>query len=169
MSRNVRSLARRGGAALAAAATALTTLGAAGATAAPPSDATKAPRTGASGRAEPAAAEEAETAEIAATVLGRDHKITLTAVRSENDRYTASVRMQVYAPSGAGWQETDRVTVGEVDGWFWYPLTGSRAVCEFSTASTNPAPIRVSLLITPSLGCAPTAHFTLRDGRIHAG
>jgi hypothetical protein len=59
--------------------------------------------------------------------------------------------------------------VGDVDGWFWYPLTGSGAVCEFSTASTEPAPLTVSLLITPSIGCSEPTHYVVKQGRVYAG
>jgi hypothetical protein len=55
-----------------------------------------------------------------------------------------------------------------VDGWFWFPLTGKGAICRFSTASTEPAPVAVSLLVTPSIGCSAAAHYEIRDGRIHA-
>jgi hypothetical protein len=106
---------------------------------------------------------------IASSVLGRDYKVTLTALRSANDRYAASVRLQVYTHAGDAWKESDRVTVGDTDGWFWYPLTGSGAVCEFSTASTEPAPLTVSLLITPSIGCSGPAHYVVEHGRVFAG
>jgi hypothetical protein len=60
------------------------------------------------------------------------------------------------------------VTVGDVNGWFWYPLTGKGAVCEFSTATTEPAPVTVSLLLTPSLGCSDPTHFLVKQGRVYA-
>ncbi|MGP3998887.1 hypothetical protein [Streptomyces sp. 8N706] len=148
-----RPLARKG-AALITAAVALTTVTAAGA------QATGSPETRVARQ---------QTQQIASSVLGQDHKITLTAVRSVDDQYAASVRMQVYAYSGGAWKETDRITVGEADTWFWYPLTGSGAVCEFSTAGTDPAPISVSLLVTPSIGCSEPAHYRLQDGQIHTG
>ncbi|MFE5812728.1 hypothetical protein ACFQ6S_04795 [Streptomyces sp. NPDC056479] len=107
--------------------------------------------------------------QIASSVLGSDYKITLTALRSTQDEYAASVRLQVYTQSGGAWKESDRVTVGEVDGWFWYPLTGSGAVCDFSTASTEPAPLTVSLLITPSIGCSDPTHYVVKEGRVFAG
>ncbi|MFD9902916.1 hypothetical protein [Streptomyces sp. NPDC059063] len=110
-----------------------------------------------------------QTRQIASSVLGSDYKITLTALRSTEDEYAASVRLQVYTQSGGAWKESDRVTVGDVDGWFWYPLTGKGAVCEFSTASTEPAPLTVSLLLTPSIGCSDPAHFTVKEGRVYAG
>ncbi|MFJ8538996.1 hypothetical protein [Streptomyces sp. NPDC093591] len=110
-----------------------------------------------------------QTRQIASSVLGGDYKITLTALRSTQDEYAASVRLQVYTQSGGAWKESDRVTVGDVDGWFWYPLTGSGAVCEFSTASTDPAPLTVSLLITPSIGCSEPTHYEVREGRVFAG
>lgn len=109
-----------------------------------------------------------QTRQIASSVLGSDYKITLTALRSAQDEYAASVRLQVYTQSGGAWKESDRVTVGDADGWFWFPLTGADAVCQLSTASTEPAPLTVSLLLTPSLGCSEPAHFVIRDGRVHA-
>lgn len=110
-----------------------------------------------------------QTRQIASSVLGSDYKITLTALRSTEDEYAASVRLQVYTQSGGVWKESDRVTVGDVDGWFWYPLTGKGAVCEFSTASMEPAPLTVSLLRTPSLGCSEPAAYVVKDGRVYAG
>ncbi|GKQ36194.1 hypothetical protein [Streptomyces sp. A012304] len=105
---------------------------------------------------------------IASSVLGSDYRITLTALRSAEDEYAASVRLQVYTRDGGAWKESDRVTVGDVDGWFWYPLTGTGAVCQFSTAGTEPAPLTVSLLITPSVGCSEPARYLVRDGRVFA-
>ncbi|MFI1363275.1 hypothetical protein [Streptomyces griseochromogenes] len=105
---------------------------------------------------------------IASSVLGSDYKVTLTAVRSAEDQYAASVRLQVYTHADGAWKESDRVTVGDVDGWFWYPLTGSGAVCTFSTASTEPAPLTVSLLVTPSIGCSAPAHYIVKQGRVFA-
>ncbi|WP_051828628.1 hypothetical protein [Streptomyces bicolor] len=110
-----------------------------------------------------------QTRQIASSVLGSDYKITLTAVRSENDEYAASVRLQVFTQTGGAWKESDRVTVGDVDGWFWYPLTGRGAVCEFATAGTEPAPLTVSLLVTPSIGCSEPAHYVVKEGRVFAG
>jgi hypothetical protein len=110
-----------------------------------------------------------QTRQIASSVLGGDYKITLTALRSTQDETAASVRLQVFTQSGGAWKESDRVTVGDVDGWFWYPLTGTGAVCEFSTASTEPAPLTVSLLITPSIGCSDPTHYVVQEGRLFAG
>ncbi|MFG1664272.1 hypothetical protein [Streptomyces sp. Y7] len=110
-----------------------------------------------------------QTRQIASSVLGGDYKITLTALRSPEDEFAASVRLQVFTQSGGAWKESDRVTVGDVDGWFWYPLTGKGAVCEFATASTEPAPLTVRLLITPSIGCSDPVHYQVREGRVYAG
>ncbi|MDX3710719.1 hypothetical protein PV733_17490 [Streptomyces europaeiscabiei] len=109
-----------------------------------------------------------KTRQIASSVLGSDYKITLTALRSTEDEYAASVRLQVFTRSGGAWKESDRVTVGDVDGWFWYSLTGKGAVCQLSTAGTEPAPLTVSLLLTPSLGCSDPAHFVVKQGRAYA-
>lgn len=109
-----------------------------------------------------------QTRQIASSVLGGDYKITLTALRSPEDELAASVRLQVFTQSAGAWKESDRVTVGDVDGWFWYPLTGRGAVCEFATASTEPAPLTVSLLVTPSIGCSDPVHYLVKEGRVYA-
>ncbi|MFG2741710.1 hypothetical protein ACGFY0_16870 [Streptomyces chartreusis] len=116
-----------------------------------------------------AAAKAAPAKQIASSVLGGDYKITLTALRSPEDELAASVRLQVFTRSGGAWKESDRVTVGDVDGWFWYPLTGKGAVCDFATASTEPAPLTVSLLVTPSIGCSDPVHYLVKEGRVYAG
>ncbi|MEF9901810.1 hypothetical protein [Streptomyces sp. P9-A2] len=106
---------------------------------------------------------------IASSVLGADHRITLTALRSAGDGDAASVLLRVYTRSDGVRRESDRVTVGDVDGWFWYPLTGTGAVCRFSTASTEPAPLTVGLLVTPSIGCSDPVHYVVKEGRVYAG
>lgn len=106
--------------------------------------------------------------QIASASLASDYKFTLTAVRSTQDEYAAPVRLVVFTRSDAGLRvESDRVTVGEADGWFWYPLTGRGAVCEFSTASTEAAPVTVRLLLTPSLGCSEPLRFVVKEGTVH--
>ncbi|MFH9616091.1 hypothetical protein ACH4MM_20630 [Streptomyces pratensis] len=108
----------------------------------------------------------AERRRIATSVLDGDFKFTLTALRSQTDPIAASVRLQVFTFENGAWRESDRAQVGEADSWFWFPLTGRHAVCEFSTASTEPAPVAVSLLITPSIGCSPTENFQIENGQI---
>ncbi|MFE9651142.1 hypothetical protein ACFYO0_45125 [Streptomyces sp. NPDC006365] len=108
-----------------------------------------------------------ERRRIATSILGRDFKFTLTALRSQADPLAASVRLQVFTFQDGAWKESDRALVGDVDGWFWFTLTGRHAVCEFSTASLEPAPVAVSLLITPSIGCSPTENFQIQDGQIN--
>ncbi|MFJ9012534.1 hypothetical protein [Streptomyces canus] len=107
-----------------------------------------------------------ERRQIATSVLDRDFKFTLTALRSRTDPLAASVRIQVFTFKDGAWRESDRALVGDVNGWFWFPLTGRHAVCQFSTASTEPAPVAVSLLITPSVGCSPAENFLIENGQI---
>ena len=103
---------------------------------------------------------------IASSTLGHDRQVTLTAVRSTADPSAASVRLAVYTYSGGHWKLQDQTSVGERDGWFWYPLTGSSAVCQFSTASASPEPIKVSLLVTPSIGCPPDYQYHVVNSKI---
>ncbi|KES05759.1 hypothetical protein BU52_18300 [Streptomyces toyocaensis] len=104
-----------------------------------------------------------ETRQIASSVLN-DVRFTLTAVRSAADPLMASVRLEASVRENGRFVPSDEVRVGAVDGWFWFPLTGRGAICEFSTANTEPAPVAVSLLITPSIGCSAPQRFELRDG-----
>lgn len=137
-----------------------------GATTGGPPDPRAQPPTGGRPTPQSTPARTGQSQQIASSVLGRDVKFTLTALRSQADPLAASVRLQVFTLRGGAWKESDRATVGDVDGWFWFPLTGRHAICEFSTASTEPAPVAVSLLITPSVGCSPTENFQIKDGRI---
>jgi hypothetical protein len=107
-----------------------------------------------------------QSREIASSVLGRDLKFTLTALRSRTDPLAATVQLRVFTFQNGVWKESDQATVGDVDGWFWFPLTGRHAICQFSTASTDPAPVAVSLLVTPSIDCSPTENFQVKDGQI---
>ncbi|PAZ13037.1 hypothetical protein CLM62_26405 [Streptomyces sp. SA15] len=167
MIKNPRSSLIGWGVALATAATATVTIGAT--TGGPPNPLPVDPQTRpTAGRdKEPQTEPQAtERRQIATSVLGRDFKFTLTALRSQTDPLAASVRLQVFTFKDGAWRESDRALVGDVDGWFWFPLTGRRAVCEFSTASTEPAPVAVSLLVTPSIGCSPTENFQIENGQI---
>ncbi|MDX3227093.1 hypothetical protein [Streptomyces sp. ME19-01-6] len=113
---------------------------------------------------------EAETRQIASSILDADEnvKFTLTAIRSTADPLRATVRLKAFARQHGRFVLSDQVRVGAVDSWFWFPVTGRGAICEFSTASTNPAPVAVSLLITPAIGCSPPERFELRDGKFEA-
>ncbi|NJQ01856.1 hypothetical protein [Streptomyces zingiberis] len=98
--------------------------------------------------------------------LGDDRKITVTAVRSRTDRYAATLRLAVLAEERGRWVVEDRTTVGERDGWFWFPLTGEGAVCSFSASDRAPEPITLSLLVTPSIGCSQVYRYEVVNGEI---
>ncbi|WP_324787872.1 hypothetical protein [Streptomyces sp. H51] len=107
-----------------------------------------------------------QSRDVATSVLGTDYKVTLTALRSTSDKYAATVRLRVFVRDGGAWKESDHITVGKADGWFWFPLTGRHAVREFATASTEPAPVDVSLLVTPSIGYSDTFHYLISHGDV---
>ncbi|MFH8368519.1 hypothetical protein [Streptomyces sp. NPDC018031] len=110
-----------------------------------------------------------QTSTIATSTLGNDLRVTLTAVRSTRDELAASVRLTTHTKHRGHWKHQDTAQVGKKDSWFWFPLTGSQAVCEFSTASRTPQRIKVQLLVTPSIGCSPVHKFKVKDGQIVAG
>ncbi|WP_431043905.1 hypothetical protein ACQUSR_19745 [Streptomyces sp. P1-3] len=110
-----------------------------------------------------------QTQRIATSTLGKDLQVTLTAVRSTKDQLAATVDLSTFTQVNGEWRLQDKTRVGQKDSWFWFPLTGSQAVCEFSTASAAPQRIRVSLLVTPSIGCSPVHRFHLENGKIVTG
>ncbi|MFC8835484.1 hypothetical protein ACPCSQ_17880 [Streptomyces griseoincarnatus] len=164
---NLRTLAGWG-AVVAATATAVTaTIGAsAGGPANPQPSGPQARPTAGQGPKKQTEPRPAEHRRIASSVLGTDVKYTLTALRSPTDPLAASVRLQVFTFDNGTWRETGRALVGRAGSWFWFPLTGRHAVCAFTTSSTQPAPVAVSMLLTPSAGCSPTHNFRVDDGRI---
>ncbi|MEU1785356.1 hypothetical protein ABZ553_05600 [Streptomyces sparsogenes] len=149
----------RGGVVLATAAATVAVLAA-------PAQTTEAPpRRGGTG-----GGKEVETRQIASSVLDADEgvKFTLTAIRSTAAPLRATVRLKAFVRQHGRLVLSDEVRVGAVDSWFWFPVTGRGAICEFSTASTNPAPVAVSLLVTPAIGCSLPERFELRDGKFEA-
>ncbi|MEW1873090.1 hypothetical protein AB0420_34260 [Streptomyces caelestis] len=163
MIKNFRTLTSWGVAAAAAAATIGATTG--GPPHPSPADPQARPTTG-QGKETRTGPRPTESRRIATSVLDGDFRFTLTALRSRTDPFAASVRLQVFTFEDGAWRESDRAPVGEADSWFWFPLTGRHAVCAFSTSGTEPAPVAVSLLVTPSIGCSPTESFRIDDGQI---
>jgi hypothetical protein len=63
---------------------------------------------------------------------------------------TASVTVVGYRASGGKWIRTGSVPLGGT--YFWKVITHPHAVCRLKLTGTN---LTVSLLETPSIGCAP--------------
>jgi hypothetical protein len=95
-----------------------------------------------------------QTRQLASATVGADLTVTVRAQRTGES--SANVYL-AFSSHGSRWSE-------RVPGdWFWYPLTGQGAVCEFSVTSlpdTKPV-VGLSLLITPSIGCSDTLHYTV--------
>jgi hypothetical protein len=91
---------------------------------------------------------------LATTTIGTDLTVTVRAQR------TGTSSANVYlALSSQGSQWSERVP-GD---WFWAPLTGANAVCEFGVTSVpgGKPVVDLSLLITPSVGCSEPVHYTV--------
>jgi hypothetical protein len=95
-----------------------------------------------------------DTRQLASATVGTDLAVTVRAQRTGES--SANVYL-AFSSHGSQWSE-------RVPGaWFWYPLTGQGAVCGFSVTSlpnTKPV-VGLSLLITPSIGCSDTLHYTV--------
>ena len=95
-----------------------------------------------------------DTRQLASATVGTDLTVTVRAQRTGES--SANVYL-AFSSHGSQWSE--RVP----GGWFWYPLTGEGAVCEFSVTSlpdTKPV-VGLSLLVTPSIGCSDTLRYTV--------
>jgi hypothetical protein len=95
-----------------------------------------------------------QSTQLASVTVGTDLTVTVRAQRTGTS--SANVYL-AFSSHGSQWSE-------RVPGdWFWYPLTGQGAVCEFGVTSrpgTKPV-VDLSLLITPSIGCSDTLHYTV--------
>lgn len=111
-----------------------------------------------------------ERAALAEITVG-DYELALTAERADEDEVdppTATVTLRA-TPVGAD-RATDEIVVGTYAGFFWHPVTGSEAVCEFSAEPTaDGADVEVQILLSPSLGCSQPFEFVLTSGELSPG
>jgi hypothetical protein len=101
----------------------------------------------------------AAEAEIGSTTLGTDLKVTLRAYKT--GQYDAWVYVATFRYANGAWQPAWHERVP--GNWFWSPLTGKGGVCSLAVGNQPQATptVDVSLLITPSIGCSDTLHFTI--------
>jgi streptogramin lyase len=101
----------------------------------------------------PAAAAPSATTVASATTV--DFRVVLTAHRtSTGSSPTAAVTATVYRLDRASWKRT---ATNRLPGtFFWFVVSGRRAVCELSisTGGTAKPHATIRLLLSPSLGCA---------------
>lgn len=99
---------------------------------------------------------------IATTTLTQ-FKVVLVATRgpSSGGAPKATVTATGYKRASGGWKVISTKTIGKPGQWFWYPVEAcSLTATELTTSSggttTPAAAIKVSLLVTPSIGCSKT-------------
>jgi hypothetical protein len=98
--------------------------------------------------------------QLAVTTLS-DFKVVLTATREPGHPLLATVTAAGFRRSGNHWQPIAIKRIGKASGWSWFSVE----TCSLTTTqlknSTSPAVVRfdaikVSLLITPAVGCSGT-------------
>lgn len=105
--------------------------------------------------------------QLAVTTLS-DFKVVLTATRESGHPLLATVTAAGFRRSGGGWQLIAVKRIGKISGWFWFSVeTCSLTATQLKNNAVSPSPavvpfdsIKVSLLITPAIGCSGT--FTKR-------
>jgi len=107
--------------------------------------------------------------QLAVTTLS-DFKVVLTATRDPGHPLLATVTAAGYRRFDSGWKLIATRRIGTASGWFWFSVqTCSLTTTQLSNNTVSPSPpvvtsdsIKVSLLITPAIGCSRTfsAHWT---------
>jgi hypothetical protein len=99
--------------------------------------------------------------QLAASTLS-DFKVVLTATREPGHPLLATVTAAGYRRSGSHWKVLARKRVGKARGWFWFSVkTCALTTTQLKNNTASPSPpvvrfdsIKVSLLITPAIGCS---------------
>jgi hypothetical protein len=99
--------------------------------------------------------------QLAVTTLS-DFKVVLTATREPGHRLLATVTGAGFRRSGSAWTLIATKRIGKASGWFWFSVeTCSLATTQLKNNTVSPSPpavtfdsVRVSLLITPAIGCS---------------
>jgi hypothetical protein len=101
--------------------------------------------------------------QLAVTALS-DFKVVLTATREPGHPLLATVRAAGFRRSGSHWKLIARKRIGKASGWFWFAVqTCALQATQLKNNTVSPSPpvvrfdsIKVSLLITPAIGCSRT-------------
>jgi hypothetical protein len=110
-----------------------------------------------------AGASQPQRRQLAVTALS-GFKVVLTATRAAGHPLQATVTAAGYRRSGSGWKLIATKRIGKASGWFWFPVeTCSLTAIQLKNNTVSPSPpvvtfdsIKVSLLITPAIGCSGT-------------
>jgi hypothetical protein len=107
-----------------------------------------------------AGASQPQRRQLAVTALS-DFKVVLTATRAAGHPLLATVTAAGFRRAGGGWALIAVKRIGQASGWFWFSVqTCSLTTTQFKNG-TSPAVVRfdsikVSLLVTPAIGCSGT-------------
>jgi hypothetical protein len=101
--------------------------------------------------------------QLAVTTLS-DFQAVLTATREPGHPLLATVTAAGYRRSGLHWTLIARKRIGTASGWYWFSVvTCSLTTTQLKNNTVSPSPpvvtsdsIKVSLLITPAIGCSRT-------------
>lgn len=98
--------------------------------------------------------------QLAVTTLS-DFKVVLTATREAGHPLLATVTAAGFRRSGSGWTLIAIKRIGKASGWFWFSVeTCSLTTTQLKNSTSPPVvrfdSIKVSLLITPAIGCSGT-------------
>jgi hypothetical protein len=93
-----------------------------------------------------------------------DFKVVLTATREPGHPLLATVTAAGYRRSGSAWMLIATKQIGKPSGWSWFSAqTCSLTISQLKNNTVSPSPpvvrfdsIKVSLLITPAIGCSGT-------------
>jgi ABC-type amino acid transport substrate-binding protein len=96
--------------------------------------------------------------QLAVTTLS-NFKVVITATRGPGHPPMATVTAAGYRRSGTHWKLIATKRIGTANQWFWFSVdTCSLTTTQLQgvTPTTRVASIKISLLITPAIGCSRT-------------
>jgi hypothetical protein len=101
--------------------------------------------------------------QLAVTRLS-DFKVVLTATSEPGHPLLATVTGAGYRRSGSAWTLIATRQIGKASGWFWFSVEScALTITQLKNNTVSPSPpvvrfdsIKVSLLITPAIGCSGT-------------
>jgi hypothetical protein len=93
-----------------------------------------------------------------------DFKVVLTATREPGHPLLATVTAAGYRRSGSAWTLIAAKQIGTASGWFWFSVQAcALTITQLKNNTVSPSPpvvrfdsVKVSLLITPAIGCSGT-------------
>jgi hypothetical protein len=107
-----------------------------------------------------------ESQQIASGTAGA-FRVVVTATKGDDNPPTAGVLVEGFQRTGDGWQSVGTLPVG--DEFFWFVVTSTGGICDFSVADAPAPTTTIRLNLSQSAKCAPAETFRVDNGKLVRG